>query len=61
MNKKPNKKLRKALKETEKIINDKNRKGYKTIKELFEALEDNKNYIKNKDDQSKYHLIYLSL
>ena len=46
MNKKPNKKLRKALKETEKIINDKNRKGYKTIKELFEALYDNKKHIK---------------
>ena len=39
------KRLRKALKETEKIINDKNRKGYKTIKELFEALE-NKKHIK---------------
>lgn len=40
------KRLRKALKETEKIINDKNRKGYKTIKELFEALENNKKHIK---------------
>ncbi len=40
------KRLRKALKETEKIINDKNRKGYKIIKELFKALEDNKKHIK---------------
>ncbi len=36
----PNKKLLKALREAEEIANDKNRKGYQTIEELFKALDD---------------------
>lgn len=39
-NPKPNRRLRKAIKEAERIANDPNHKGYRNIEELFKSLEE---------------------